>query len=333
MDLEHILDIAFAFRKSKALLTAVELRVFEILAEGPQDAEVLTRRMGLQGRGAHDFLDTLVALRLLDRDESGRYDNSPACAMHLDPRQPTYIGGLFEYLNDRMYLTWSHLTTALREGKPQCGLAAVGGFEGLSADGVALKTFLAGMTGGSRMVGRSLAERFPWHEYRTVVDIGTAQGCVPSEIALAHDHLVGGGFDLPDLRPAFERYVRDHGLSSRLVFHPGDFFADPLPQADVLIMGRVLHDWDLPARLLLLEKAHAALPPGGALIVHETFIDDARRVRSHSLLASLNMLLQTDGGSEFTEVECRTWMHQAGFCGTRIVSLAVGHSAVIAEKN
>jgi hypothetical protein len=333
MDLEHILDIAFGFRKSKALLTAVELRVFEILAEGPQYADVLTRRMGLQDRGARDFLDALVALGLLERDGSGSYSNSPGCSAFLDPRQPTYIGGLLEYLNGRMYLTWSHLTTALREGKPQSGLATAGGFQAFYSDDVALNTFLAGMTGGSRLVGRSLADQFPWHKYRTVIDIGTAQGCVPAEITMKHRHLTGGGFDLPTLRQAFESYVHKCGLSRRLAFYPGDFFADPLPAADVLIMGRVLHDWDLPERKLLLEKALAALPQGGVLIVHETFIDNARRARSHSLLASLNMLLQTDGGSEFTEAECQTWMHQAGFCDTRIVPLAVGHSAVIAEKN
>ena len=264
---DYILDIAFAFRKSKALLTAVELGVFEILADGPQDADVLTGRMGLQGRGARDFLDTLVALKLLGRDGGGRYRNSPACSVYLDPRQPAYIGGLLEYLNARMYRTWSHLTTALREGKAQCGPAAAGGFQDFYVDDVAFKAFLAGMTGGGRMAARSLAERFPWSEYGTLMDIGTAQGCVPTEIALRHRHLVGGGFDLPGLRSAFENYVRGHGLSSRLAFLPGDFFTDPLPEADVLIMGRVLHDWDVPASKLLLEKAHAALRPGGALIV------------------------------------------------------------------
>jgi hypothetical protein len=155
---------------------------------------------------------------------------------------------------------------------------------------------------------------------------------VPVEIAQAHGHLTGGGFDLPQLQPAFTSYVRERGLESRLTFYPGNFFEDPLPAANVLIMGRVLHDWGVPARKLLLSKAHEALPEGGALIVHETFIDEERRTRAHSLLASLNMLIQTDDGSEFTARECMMWMREAGFGKTRIVPLAGGHAAVIASK-
>src|SRR3977135_3002275 len=110
MSLEHILDIAFAFRKSKALLSAVELRLFDVLADSPQSAHELTDRLRLHGRGARDFLDALVALKLLDRDEDERYSNAPTCSTYLDPRQPTYIGGLLEYLNARMYRTWDYLT-------------------------------------------------------------------------------------------------------------------------------------------------------------------------------------------------------------------------------
>jgi hypothetical protein len=155
---------------------------------------------------------------------------------------------------------------------------------------------------------------------------------VLAEIALAHPHLTGAGFDLPNVQSAFEAYVAERGLSNRLAFHPGNFFEDSLPHADVLIMGRVLHDWDIPTRKLLLAKAYAALPPGGALVVHETFIDDARRNRAHSLLASLNMLIQTDGGSECTEDECMTWMREAGFGETHLVPLAGRHTAAVGKK-
>jgi len=269
---------------------------------------------------------------LLDRGDDGRYANAPACSTYLDPRQPTYIGGLLEYLNARMYRTWEFLTPALLQGKPQGGPAASGGFQDYYANGDAFALFLKGMTGGSRLVAQSLAQKFPWEAYRTVIDVGTAQGCVPVEIAMAHPHLSGGGFDLPIVQSAFEAYVGQHRLNDRLSFYPGNFFEDNLPCADVLIMGRVLHDWDVPARKLLLAKAYDALPAGGALIVHETFIDDARRIRVHSLLASLNMLIQTDGGSEFTEEECARWMRDAGFDDMQMLLLSERHTAVVGYK-
>ena len=187
-------------------------------------------------------------MQLLDRGSDERYSSTPACAVYLDPRQPTYIGGLLEYLNARMYRTWDYLTPALLQGKPQCGPAAAGGFQEYYTDADVSALFLRGMTGGSRLVAQSLAEKFPWEAYRTVIDIGTAQGCVPVEIARAHPHLTGGGFDLPIVQSTFEAYVPQHRLDDRLTFHPGNFFKDILPRADVLIMGRVLHDWDVPGR-------------------------------------------------------------------------------------
>jgi hypothetical protein len=133
--------------------------------------------------------------------------------------------------------------------------------------------FLKGMSGGSRLAGRALAKQFPWQSYNTVIDVGCAQGCVAVELAKVYRHLSGGGFDLEVLRGPFEGYVRSCGFDDRLKFFSGDFFADPLPTSDILILGRVLHDWSAQKRELLLSKAYAALPPNGVLIVYEAFID------------------------------------------------------------
>jgi SAM-dependent methyltransferase len=326
---DHIFDIGFAFWKSKALLSAVELGVFTALGEGPLDCQTLTERIGIHRRGGRDFLDALVALDLLERDAAGGYANRPDCALYLDARKPTYIGGQLERLNGRLYESWGHLTEALRTGRGRSTLAN-GGYAALYADEAALQSFLRAMTGSSLMPARALAERFPWHRHLTIMDIGTAQGCVPVELARVHPHLRGGGFDLPQVEPAFQDYVRRNGLSERLTFRPGDFLSDDLPRADVLIMGRILHNWDLPTKQLLLCKAAQALPPGGALVVYDNIIDNERRLRPHSLLASLNMLIDTPAGFEFTEQECIDWMHEAGLddiyteCLDRINTAAIG---------
>ena len=189
-------------------------------------------------------MDALVAMRLLDRGSDERYSSTLSCAVYLDPRQPKYIGSLLEYLNSRVYPMWHSLKPALLQGKAQCGPAAAGGFHDYFFDSELSRLFFNGMTGGSRLIAQSLATQFPWQNYATLIDIGTAQGCVPVEIARVHPHLTGGGFDLAVVRPEFEAYVAQQGLTDRLIFYPGDFFADPLPTADVL--GRVLHDWDVP---------------------------------------------------------------------------------------
>ena len=263
-----IIQLGVGFWGPKTLLSAVELGVFTALAQGPLDADSLRERLGLHRRGARDFFDALVALGMLERHES-LYANTPETDYFLDRVKPTYIGGYLEMANARLYPFWGSLTEALRSGQPQ-NESKTGGefFPVLYQDPVRLKQFLQGMTGMSMGASQALAKKFPWGRYRTFIDVGCAQGCVPVQVALAHSHMSGGGFDLPVVGPIFEAYVGSFGLDSRLQFHPGDFFQDPLPEAEVLAMGRVLHDWDLEGKRSLLAKAYAALPKGGGLIVH-----------------------------------------------------------------
>src|SRR5262249_14238711 len=309
----RILDVSYAFWKTKSLLSAVALNVFTLLAEGLLDLPTLVARFGLDGRGARDFFDALAALGFLDRDAQGKYVNGRDVDFYLDRGKPSYIGGLLEHLNTRHYQNWSLLTQALRSGAPPSGALATGSYPALYADSMTQEVFLNGMTAGSLVAAQALASKFPWHRYETFIDIGTAQGCVPVQIARVHSHLTGGGFDLPQIEPAFRNYVREHGLEKRLQFYAGDFFAEALPGADVLIMGRILHNWDVPTRELLLRKAYQALRAGGALIVYDPMVGQDRCTDAHALLSSLNMLIETTGGSEYSGGECMNWMRQAGF--------------------
>jgi hypothetical protein len=330
---DRIMQLATGFWASKAFLSAIELRVFGAFEGGPLGLDELRKRLGLHERSARDFFDALVALHLLERDETGRYRNSEEAELFLNPAKPSYMGGLIEMLNTRLYGFWGSLTEALRTGEPQ-NEAKQGGdiFDALYKDPAALEGFLRAMSGQTLPVARKLAEVFPWKDVQTVYDIGTAQGCVPVQLTLAHPHLGGGGFDLPAVEPIFSRYVASHGLSDKLGFVPGDFFKDDLPQADVLIMGLILHDWDLPTKRMLIGKAHAALEKGGSLIVYEFLIDDDRRVHVPGLLMSLNMLIETRGGFDYTGADCIGWMREAGFTNCRVAPLVGPHSAVIGEK-
>ena len=265
---DAILQLGLAFWGSKALLSAVELDLFTTLAHGPLTGETLTAKLGLQPRGTMDWLDALVSLGMLNRSGGG-YSNTPATDLFLDRAKPTYLGGMLEMANARLYRFWGSLTEGLRTGRPQ-NEARTGGdfFAALYQDQARLRQFLRAMTGLSMGAAAAIADKFPWDRYHTVIDIGAAEGCVPAQLALRHTHLTGGGFDLPAAGPAFNDYVAACGLAGRLRFYPGDFFADPLPPADVLVMGHILHDWSLAEKLTLIRKAYDALPDGGALIVY-----------------------------------------------------------------
>jgi SAM-dependent methyltransferase len=328
----RIMELGLGFWASKVLLSAVELGVFTALADGALNEEELGARLGLHRRSRRDFLDALVALAMLER-EGGQYSNTPETNLFLDRRKPSYVGGMLEMANDRLFGFWGSLTEGLRTGQLQ-NEAKTGGdfFDELYKDPDRLRGFLHAMTAISMGAAIAIAQRFPWDKYETVVDVGCAEGNVPVQVALAHPHISGGGFDLPVVRPAFEECVSSFGLGERLRFQEGDFFRDPLPQADVLVMGHILHNWDLDQKRLLLEKAHAALPAGGSLIVYDSIIDDERRANAFGLLMSLNMLIETEGGFDYSGADCSAWMGDAGFETTRVEHLAGPVSMVVGTK-
>ena len=330
---EKILQTGMAFWASKTLLSAVEMGVFTELARGPETFDALSGRLGLHPRSARDFLDALVALGFLRRTDA-TYANTPETDLFLDKGKPSYVGGILEMANHRLFGHWFHLTEALRTGLPQNEAkgSGEGVFESLYADPARLREFLAAMTGVSRGANMAIARAFPWAQYRTFADVGTAQGDLAVQIARAHPHLRGTGFDLPEVAPIFEEYAAGAGVAARLTFEPGDFFKQDLPQADVILMGHILHDWDLPTKKMLIRKAYEAVPTGGAFIAYDAIIDDGRAQNAFGLLMSLNMLIETPGGFDYTGAECTAWMREAGFSSVRVEHLVGPDSMVIAIK-
>jgi hypothetical protein len=330
---EHIIEVGLGFWASKTLLSAVEMELFTWLAKRPGAAEELQGRLGLHPRSARDFLDALVALGFLERKD-GVYHNTPAADLFLDKGKPSYIGSLLEMANLRLFGFWNGLTEALRTGQPQ-NEAKGGGtpfFVALYADPVRLKKFLKAMTGLSHPANLAIAERFPWNNHRSFVDLGTAQGDLAIQVARAYPHLTGIGFDLPEIAPLFEEYVAQHGMSARVRFAPGDFFGAPIPKADVVMMGHILHAWDLNQKKQLIRKAYDALPADGSLIVYESIIDDERCHNTFGLLMSLNMLIETPGGFDYTGADCMGWMKEIGFRKAYVEHLVGPDSMVVGIK-
>ncbi|MCA6122056.1 methyltransferase [Bradyrhizobium sp. WSM 1704] len=324
--------MASAYRQAKVLLSAVELRVFSVLANGPLDAKELASHVQVHSRAARDFFDALVAMGLLTRDDKGQYRNTEESDRYLDQAKPTFLGASFNQYNRREYGMWASLTQALQTGNPAAETQGQDHFGSLYADAARFQTFVAAMTSGSLLAAQGIASQFPWENYESLCDVGTAQGCLPVQVALAHPHIRAVGFDLPALRPAFESYAVESKVTDRLSFIAGDFFRDPLPAADVVVLGRVLHNWDLATKKMLLDKAYQAIQKGGAIIVYDMLIDDDRRTSIAGLLSSLNMLLWTSGGFGYTATDCIAWMRSTGFAKATVRDLPGGNSMIIGKK-
>lgn len=333
----HIMEIGAGFWASKTLLSAVELQLFTHLGAESMTGEEIGERLGLHPRAIYDFLDTLVALRLLQREGDGndaRYRNTTETAAFLDKRSPTYTGGILELLNSRLYGFWGDLTEALQTGKPQNEVKHTDEpmFAELYRDPRRLAEFMHAMEGISRGNFQALAEKFDFSKYHTVCDVGGATGQLSMILATRHPHIRCTSFDLPIVAPIAEKTIATAGLTDRVAVASGDFFADPFPQADVITMGMILHDWNLDRKMHLIRAAYEALPQGGAFIIVENLIDDARRENAFGLLMSLNMLIEFGDAFDFTGSDFAGWCREAGFRKVDILPLAGPASAGIAYK-
>jgi SAM-dependent methyltransferase len=336
-DPSRIMQIGTGFWASKTLLSAVELQLFTQLGADAMTGDDIGDRLGLHPRAIYDFLDTLVALGFLERDgegRDGRYRNTAETAAFLDKRSPTYIGGLLEMCNARLYRFWGDLTEALQTGKPQNEVKHTGKpmFEELYSDPARLEQFMEAMQGVQLANFHVLAEKFDFSRYETVCDVGGATAQLCTILAARHPHLRCTSFDLPVVAPIAERTIAATGLDDRVEVASGDFFADPLPRADVITMGNILHDWNLDGKQHLIRSVYEALPEGGAFIIIENIIDDARRENAVGLMMSLNMLIEFGDAFDFTGRDFAGWCQEVGFDRTEILPLTGPASAGIAYK-
>lgn len=336
-DVARILEVGLGFWPSKVLLTAVELEVFTQLSGQSMTGEELGRALALHPRGIWDFLDALVALGFLERDGDGpsaRYKNTASTAKFLDKHQPDYMGGIFEMSSQRLFRFWADLGEALRTGRPQNEVKHTGKpiFEALYANEAGLEQFMSAMRGISAPNFQALAEKFDFSSYRTLCDVGGATAQLSTVVAARHPHLRCVSFDLPPVEPIARRWIAKASLSDRVQAVSGNFFEQPLPRADVITMGMILHDWNLENKQHLIRLAYEALPPGGAFIAIENLIDDARRENAFGLMMSLNMLIEFGDAFDFTGADFWSWCQPVGFRRYEILPLAGPCSAAIAYK-
>jgi hypothetical protein len=336
-DPSPILQAAFGFWSSKVLLTAVEFGLFTKLGARRVTGAELGRELGLHPRGISDFFDALVAMKFLDREGNGpeaRYFNTPAGAQYLDRTSPRYVGGILEMLNARLFRFWNDLPEGLRTGKPQNEIkhSQKSMFDELYSDPQRLEQFMGAMTGLSRLNFEAFTEKFNFAPFKTLCDIGGATGLLSMEVAKRHPHIRCTSFDLPPVEPVARKCIAAAGLTPRIGAASGDFFKDPLPKADLITMGMILHDWNLEKKMHLIRAAYDALPPGGALVAIEALIDDERRENVMGLLMSLNMLIEFGDAFDFSGADFRKWCGEVGFKRFEVMHLAGPSSAAIAYK-
>jgi acetylserotonin N-methyltransferase len=282
----NVLDLIDAFRRSKTMFAAVELGIFD--GARPADSKELPR-----------LLDACVALGLLEK-QGEKYVNTPEADKFLRSDSPETLTGYIRYSNSALYPMWGHLEDAVREGtnrwKQEFGWDGPIFSHFFRTEG-AMREFQKGMHGFGRLSSPAVVAAFDLSRFRRLVDLGGGSGHLAQAARERYPELQTAVFDLPKVAEMFPGTIA------------GDFFTDPLPEADLYSVGRILHDWSEEKIPRLLNKIYAALPAGGGLLIAEKILEPDY-VSGH--MQSLNMLIVTEG-RERSAAEYEALLRAAGF--------------------
>jgi acetylserotonin N-methyltransferase len=311
-----ILDYIEAFRRSKAMFTAVRLGVFDRLEAHPQSAEALAPRIKANPAALDRLLSACVALGLLARDGE-TYRNTSSASCYLVNSSPHTFAGYIVYSDESLFHLWSHLGDAVREGSnrwAQTFGSRDALFDYYYRDPQATANFVRAMNGFGLLASDRIVRAFDLGRFTHLVDLGGATGHLAIAACLAYPNLRATVVDLPRVEPFAREQIAQSAVADRVDFVTADFFADPLPPGDVYALGRILHDWDDARTQPLLTKIAAALPSGGGLLIAEALVNDDRSGPVYALMQDLNMLVCTDG-HERTLDEYRGLLETTGFKG------------------
>jgi len=313
-DLGPILDYIEAFRRSKAMFTAVRLGIFDHLEGQPLSAERLAAQLNANAAALDRLLSACVALGLLVRDGES-YRNTASASRYLVTSSPHTFAGYIVYSDESLFHLWSHLDDAVREGTnrwAQTFGSRDALFDYYYRDPQATANFVRAMNGFGVLASERTVRAFDLSRFRHLVDLGGATGHLAIAACQAYPNLQASVVDLPRVEPFAQEQIAQSQVSDRVRFITADFFTDALPSGDLYALGRILHDWDDTKIHALLAKIAAALPSGGGLLVAEALVNDDRSGPVYALMQDLNMLVCTDG-RERTLAEYRRLLEAAGF--------------------
>jgi acetylserotonin N-methyltransferase len=314
IEAQPVLDLIEAFRASKAMFTAVSLGIFDRLEQGPAGARELAAEKGCHADALERLLDACVALGLLART-GDCYGNRPVASRYLRIEAPETLAGYILYSDRILYPLWGRLEDAVREGShrwEQTFGGRSGVFEELFSTPESRTTFIAGMHGFGLLTSPAVAASVDLSGFSHLCDLGGATGHLAIEACRRYPGLRATVYDLPGVIPQAQRYIEGAGFEGRIAVHSGDFFTDPLPEADLFALGQILHDWPEPKIGVLLDRIYSRLPLGGGVLICEKILFPFRDGPLTANLQSLNMLICMEG-KERTAAQYEALLSRAGF--------------------
>lgn len=309
-----VVDLLQGARRTKVMYAGVSLGIFDALDGRPLPSPHIAQLLSCDGSALERLLNALVGLGLLSKSDD-LFSNTPVAQVYLTTSSPRRMTGYLNYSNSVGWQLWGKLEDAVREGTnrwKQCYGWDEPIFSSFFKSDESANEFLMGMHGFGVMSSPALVSSIDLARFRHLVDLGGATGHLAIAACERYAGLRATVFDLPQAVPLAKQVTNQSRVADRLNVIAGDFFKDPLPEADLYSLGRILHDWSLDKIQLLLSKIFASLPSGGGLLIAEKMLDADKSGPSWAQMQDLNMLICTEG-KERTLAEYGELLLSAGF--------------------
>ncbi|XP_032621370.1 acetylserotonin O-methyltransferase-like [Chelonoidis abingdonii] len=327
------------FLVSNIMFTACELGVFGLLlaSEGSLSSDAIAERLGTSVSGMERLLDACVGLKLLEvemKSEGAFYRNTELSNLYLTKSSPKSQYHNLMYYSKTVYLCWHYLTDAVRDGKNQYerafGMSSEDIFGALYRSEEEMIQFMDSLNAFWSICGRDVIAAFDLSPFTVIYDLGGCAGGLAQECISLYPKSTVTIYDLPKVvQVAKERFVLPE--EHRITFHEGDFFKDPIPEADLYILARILHDWADDKCMQLLTKIYKACKPGGGVLLVETLLNEDKTGPLEAQLFSLIMLVQAEG-KERMPTEYSKLLAAAGFREIQVKKTGKLYDAILGRK-
>ncbi|NXM87072.1 ASMT methyltransferase, partial [Oenanthe oenanthe] len=334
-----IVQYSNGFLISKVMFTACELGVFDLLLESgkPLSSDAIAAHLGASTIGTKRLLDACVGLKLLAVEmaqEEALYRNTEISNVYLTKSSPKSQYHIMMYYSNTVYLCWQYLADAVREGRNQYerafGVSSKDPFGAMYRSDEEMLKFMAGQNSVWSICGRDVLVAFDLSPFTQIYDLGGGGGALAQECVSLYPNSTVTIYDLPKVvRVAREQFVSPE--ERQIAFHEGDFFNDSIPEAELYILSKILHDWDDDKCVQLLTKVYKACKPGGGVLLVESLLNEDKSGPVETQLYSLNMLVQTEG-KERTAAEYSKLLQAAGFGVIQVKRTGKLYDAVLGRK-
>ncbi|XP_044143135.1 acetylserotonin O-methyltransferase-like isoform X1 [Bufo gargarizans] len=336
---QKLFEYQCGFAASKTLFTACELGVFDLLHEvqEPLSAATITTRLSTTEDGMECLLDACVGLKLLKvdlRNNEGFYSNTDVSSMYLVKSSPRTLYYMIMFYSKTLYKCYNFLPEAVREGKCQYerafGISSEDPFKAIYRSEENMLGFMYFMNSTWSICGKYVVQAFDLSEFNTIYDLGGCTGSLAKQLVSTYKESTVTIMDMPNVLQATKKhFVTDE--QQQIHFLEGDIFNDAIPEADLFILARIIHDWTEDKCLKLLKKIYQSCKPGGGVLLVNVVLNEDRSGPLIGQLFSLSMLLQTEG-KERTSSEYIKLLTESGFRDIKVKVTGKLYDAILGRK-